>query len=72
MANFSGPAERDARCCAFCTREMPPQSGRGRRRRYCDRRCQSAAERVRIRRRLALGVMVEQQALKAEMEASCT
>jgi len=44
MANVAGSAT-----CAACGRELPPQQGRGRRRRYCDARCRDAARRARAR-----------------------
>lgn len=47
--------------CARCGRELEQRRGRGRPRKYCDRRCQSSAERARIARRLALGVLVEKR-----------
>lgn len=33
--------------CAACGRQLPPQHGKGRRRRYCDATCRSAARRAR-------------------------
>jgi hypothetical protein len=33
--------------CEACGRQLPPQQGRGRRRRYCDATCRSAARRAR-------------------------
>lgn len=44
MADVPGPA-----ACAACGRPLPPQQGRGRRRRYCDARCRDAARRERAR-----------------------
>ena len=44
MANVT-----DSVSCAACGRELPPQQGRGRRRRYCDARCRDAARRARVR-----------------------
>jgi hypothetical protein len=42
--------------CAACGRQLPPQQGRGRRRRYCDATCRSAARRAReLSRRAAPG-----------------
>ena len=35
--------------CQACGRPLPPQQGRGRRRRYCDARCRDAARRQRAR-----------------------
>lgn len=37
----------DPMTCAACGRELPPQRGRGRTRRYCDATCRSAARRER-------------------------
>lgn len=42
MADVVGPAE-----CASCGRPLPPQSGKGRQRRYCNATCRSAARRQR-------------------------
>jgi hypothetical protein len=36
--------------CEACGRALPPQQGKGRRRRYCDPRCRSAARRDRARK----------------------
>jgi hypothetical protein len=36
--------------CEACGRALPPQQGKGRRRRYCDARCRSAARRDRARK----------------------
>lgn len=35
--------------CESCGRQLPPQQGKGRRRRYCDARCRDAARRARAR-----------------------
>jgi hypothetical protein len=35
--------------CQACGRQLPPQQGRGRTRRYCDARCRDAARRQRAR-----------------------
>ena len=42
MAGIEHPA-----VCGACGRQLPPQQGRGRRRRYCDATCRSAARRQR-------------------------
>src|ERR1700744_1012835 len=42
MANVYQPTH-----CDFCGRELPPQQGLGRKRRYCDATCRSAARRRR-------------------------
>src|ERR1700684_2358678 len=42
MANVYQPTH-----CDFCGRELPPQQGLGRKRRYCDAPCRSAARRRR-------------------------
>lgn len=42
MADVAGPV-----ACEACGRLLPPQQGRGRRRRYCDATCRSAARRRR-------------------------
>jgi hypothetical protein len=42
MANVNQPAH-----CDFCGRDLPPQEGSGRKRRYCDATCRSAARRRR-------------------------
>lgn len=44
MADVAGPAK-----CEACGRQLPPQQGKGRRRRYCDARCRDAARRSRER-----------------------
>jgi len=44
MADVPGPT-----ACAACGRPLPPQRGKGRRRRYCDARCRDAARRERVR-----------------------
>ena len=44
MANVS-----EAAVCAACGRRLPPQRGRGRRRRYCDATCRDLARRQRAR-----------------------
>src|SRR5580692_8366395 len=44
MADVPGPV-----ACAACGRPLPPQRGKGRRRRYCDARCRDAARRDRAR-----------------------
>ncbi|BDD71733.1 hypothetical protein JCM4020_23530 [Streptomyces coelicolor] len=59
MMNYSG-------ACAQCGRSLPARSGPGRPRRYCGRRCSSAAERERMARRLLLGALVEQRTLNEE------
>jgi Protein of unknown function (DUF3887) len=43
MAEVAGPA-----MCEACGRQLPPQQGRGRRRRYCDATCRSAGRRQRV------------------------
>jgi hypothetical protein len=40
---------REPLACQACGRVLPPQRGRGRRRRYCDARCRDAARRMRAR-----------------------
>ena len=47
MATVAGPV-----ACEACGRQLPPQRGRGRRRRYCSATCRSAGRR---RRELAAG-----------------
>jgi hypothetical protein len=42
MADIEGPVT-----CEACGRQLPQQQGRGRRRRYCDATCRSAARRTR-------------------------
>ena len=44
MADVAEPG-----ACQSCGRPLPPQQGRGRRRRYCDVRCRGAARRQRAR-----------------------
>ena len=44
MADVADPVT-----CASCGRKLPPQQGKGRRRRYCDARCRDAARRARAR-----------------------
>jgi len=44
MADIEEPGR-----CEACGRQLPPQQGRGRRRRYCDATCRSAARRMRTR-----------------------
>ena len=44
MADVADPVT-----CAACGRQLPPQQGKGRRRRYCDARCRDAARRARAR-----------------------
>jgi hypothetical protein len=46
VANVDRPG-----ACRRCGRPLPPQQGRGRRRRYCDATCRSAARRSAARRR---------------------
>src|SRR6202042_3242913 len=50
MAHAVADVEEPGRC-ETCGRELPPQQGRGRRRRYCDATCRSAARRDRARGR---------------------
>ncbi|MFC9051814.1 hypothetical protein ACH4GE_19195 [Streptomyces tendae] len=59
MMNYPG-------ACAQCGRSLPARSGPGRPRRYCDRKCSSAAERERMARRLLLGALVEQRTMNEE------
>src|SRR5215470_15756672 len=42
MADVEGPV-----ACEACGRQLPSQQGKGRRRRYCDATCRSAARRQR-------------------------
>jgi predicted nucleic acid-binding Zn ribbon protein len=44
--------------CPVCDLPVPEQHGAGRPAVYCSRRCSSAAERDRLRRRLLLGTIV--------------
>src|ERR1700683_411398 len=44
MADVTEPGS-----CQACGRSLPPQQGRGRRRRYCDARCRDSARRGRAR-----------------------
>jgi hypothetical protein len=44
MADVAEPG-----ACQACGRPLPPQQGRGRKRRYCDARCRDAARRLRAR-----------------------
>src|ERR1700735_2534081 len=48
MGHAVADLEEPGRCEA-CGRQLPPQHGRGRRRRYCDATCRSAARRGRAR-----------------------
>jgi len=50
MADVAGPV-----ACEACGRLLPPQQGKGRRRRYCDATCRSAARRDRDRSRRRSG-----------------
>src|ERR1700734_4010449 len=58
----------DPRACEACGRELPPQQGRGRRRRHCDATCRSAARRERARGRGA--AQLRRQDVKAALTAA--